>query len=170
MKDLIVKTNHDIGSKEFLDGIIQIRNSPRADGQSPCQVVFGGSIRTLIPTLTELLGTNEYVELARKGREKLDQKQKYLYDRSAKKFRPLDIGIKVWVQHPETKKWDSTATILARIRKRTYQSQIEDGKITHRNRRWIRKWNLSDCTKPPNLKADDDGDSNEHDGLSLIHI
>ena len=24
MKDLIVKTNHDIGSKEFLDGIIQI--------------------------------------------------------------------------------------------------------------------------------------------------
>lgn len=26
MKDLIVKTNHDIGSKEFLDEIIQIRN------------------------------------------------------------------------------------------------------------------------------------------------
>ena len=50
MKDLIVKTNHDIGSKEFLDGIIQIRNSPRADGLSPCQVVFGRSVRTLIPT------------------------------------------------------------------------------------------------------------------------
>ena len=57
-KDLIVKTNHDIGSKEFLDGIIQIRNSPRADGISPCQVVFGRSIRTLIPTLTESLCTN----------------------------------------------------------------------------------------------------------------
>ena len=158
MKDLIVKTNHDIGSKEFLDGIIQIRNSPRADGLSPCQVVFGRSVRTLIPTLTESLGTNEYVELAKKGREKLNQKQKYLYDRSAKKLRPLDIGMKVWVQHPETKKWDSTATILTRIRNRTYQIRMEDGKITHRNRRLIRKWHLSD-TKPPILKADDDGES-----------
>ena len=90
-----------------------------------------------------------------------------MYDRSAKKLRPLDIGIKVWVQHPETKKWDSTATILTRIRKRTYQIQMEDGKITHRNRRWIRKWNLSDCTKTPNLKADDDGDSKEHDGKEI---
>ena len=62
------------------------------------------------------------------------------------------------VQHPETKKWDSTATILSRILKRTYQIQMEDGKITHRNRRWLRKWHLSDCTKPPNLKADDDGE------------
>ena len=167
MKDLIVKTNHDIGSKEFLDGIIQIRNSPRADGLSPCQVVFGRSVRTLIPTLTESLGTNEYVELARKVRKKLDQKQKYLYDRSAKKLRPLDIGTKVWVQHPETKKWDSTATILSRIRKRTYQIQMEDGKITHRNRRWIRKCNLSDWTKPPNLRAGDDGDSKEHDGNEI---
>ena len=35
---------------------------------------------------------------------------------------------------------------------------MEDGKITHRNRRLIRKWHLSD-TKPPNLKADDDGES-----------
>ena len=158
MKDLIVKTNHDIGSKEFLDGIIQIRNSPRADGLSPCQVVFGRSVRTLIPTLTESLGTNECVELAKKGREKLNQKKKYLYDRSAKKLRPLDVGMKVWVQHPETKKWDSTAIILTRIRNRTYQIQMEDGKITHRNRRLIRKWHLSD-TKPPILEADDDGES-----------
>ena len=107
--------------------------------------------------------------MAKKGREKLNQKQKYLYDRSAKKLRPLDIGIKVWVQHPETKKWDSAATILTRIRKRTYRIQMEDGKITHRNRRWIRKWNLSDCTKLPNLKADDDGDAEKHDGKEIAN-
>ena len=41
IKDLILKTNNDISSKEFLDGITQIRNSPRADGLSTCQVVFG---------------------------------------------------------------------------------------------------------------------------------
>ena len=44
---------------------------------------------------------------------------------------------------------------------------MEDGKITHRNRRWIRKWHLSDCTKPPNLKADDDGDAKDHDGKEI---
>ena len=41
---------------------------------------------------------------------------------------------------------------------------MEDGKITHRNRRWIRKCNLSDWTKPPNLQARDDGDAKENDG------
>ena len=32
VKDLILKTNPDINSNAFLDGITQIRNSPRADG------------------------------------------------------------------------------------------------------------------------------------------
>ena len=44
---------------------------------------------------------------------------------------------------------------------------MEDGKITHRNRRWIRKCNLSDWTKPPNLRAGDDEDSKEHDGNEI---
>ena len=41
---------------------------------------------------------------------------------------------------------------------------MEDGKITHRNRRWIRKCNLSGQIKPPNLRARDDGDVKENDG------
>ena len=57
-KQLILKTNNDIHSKQFLDGIVQIRNTPRANGSSPCQIVFGRSVRTLIPTLSEALGTN----------------------------------------------------------------------------------------------------------------
>ena len=36
-KGLINKTNHDIKLKEILDGIIKIRNSPRAHGLSPRQ-------------------------------------------------------------------------------------------------------------------------------------
>ena len=51
-----------------------------------------------------VLGTNDFVELARKGRMILDQKQKYMYDRSARKLKPISIGTKVRVQHPETKK------------------------------------------------------------------
>ena len=49
VKHLIIKTGNDIHSPAYLDGITQIRNTPRADGVSPCQVVFGRSIRTLLP-------------------------------------------------------------------------------------------------------------------------
>ena len=50
VKDLLKKTESDINSQEFLDGMSQLRNTPRADGTSPCQVVFGRSIRTLLPS------------------------------------------------------------------------------------------------------------------------
>ena len=138
VKDLILKTNPDINSNAFLDGITQIRNSPRADGFSPCQVVFGRSIRTLIPTLTEALGTNEFVEKVRERKINLDKKQKLLYNRNAKTLKPLKDGTMVWVQNPETKRWDATAKILGRVRNRTYKIIMEDGKVTHRNRKWIR--------------------------------
>ena len=65
VKDLLKKTGNDINSKKFLDGIAQIRNSPREDGLSPSQVVFGRAMRTIIPTLTQALGTNDCVEKAR---------------------------------------------------------------------------------------------------------
>lgn len=122
-----------------MDGLTQIVNSPRADGLSPCQVLFVRSIRTMIPTLTEALGTNECVEEARKRKKYLDDKQRHLYDRRSKDLKPLEEGVRVFVQNQDTKKCDDQATILSRVRKRTYKIQIKNGKITYRNRRWIRK-------------------------------
>ena len=61
--------------KGFLDGISQLRSTPREDGFSPTQVVFGRSLRTLSPILTEGLGTNEFVEQPRKTKELLDSKR-----------------------------------------------------------------------------------------------
>ena len=162
IEDLILKTNSDIGSKEFLDGVIQLRNSPRADGLSPCQVVFGRSVRTLIPTLTEALGTNQYVEQARGRRKKLDAKHKSAYDRHSKDLKPIKDGTSIWIQNQETKKWDSMAEIIHRVRKRTYKIKLEDGRTTYRNRKWIRKRAMfqvenltrSDKVKDANTKID----------------
>ena len=126
-------------SKKFLEGLCQIRNSPRSDGLSPCQVVFGRSIRTLIPTLTDALGTNDFVEEARKRKTVLDTKQRNLYNRGCKDLNHLTQGMKVWIQNAETKRWDVTARILSRVRNRTYKLQMDDGRITHRHRRWIRR-------------------------------
>ena len=99
---MLKKTGNDIKSKHFLDGIAQIRNSPREDGLSPCQVVFGRAIRTIIPTLTEALGTNECVEKARKVKEKLDSMRKMRYDKRSKTLKVLNPGTEVWVQNVDT--------------------------------------------------------------------
>ena len=48
-----------------MDRISQSRNTPRADGISPCQIVYGRSIRTILPTLTESLGTAKFIESAK---------------------------------------------------------------------------------------------------------
>ena len=138
VKQLILKTDNDIQSKQFLDGMAQLRNTPRADGYSPCQVVFGRSVRTLIPTLTEALGTNEFVEKARKRRKIIDEKQKARYNLHARDLEPFESGAKIWVQNADTGNWDNTAKIIGRVRTRTYKIELENGRITYRNRKRIR--------------------------------
>ena len=75
IKDLLIKTGNDLESEEYIDGLAQIRNTPRADGFSPNQVVFGRSVRTLVPSLFEVLGINEYIESSRKKKTENDLKE-----------------------------------------------------------------------------------------------
>ena len=166
IKQLILKTDGDINSKQFLDGIAQLRNTPRADGYSPCQVVFGRAVRTLIPTLTEALGTNEFVEKARKRKKMLDQKQKARYDAHAKDLKSFDPGTLIWVQNAETGKWDDTAKIICKTRKRTYKIELDNGRITHRNRKRIRRRQILPSGSSNNSKdaIADTGGEIEHRG------
>ena len=73
----------------------------------------------------------------------MDTKQKILYDRGSKGLQPLNEGMHVWVQNPETKKWDVTAKIISRVRKRIYKLEMSNLKVTHRNRKWIRRCQTS---------------------------
>lgn len=65
--------------------------------------------------LTESMETYDYVERAREGRRKSDEKKKHLYHRHSRKLKALDIEAKVWEQHSHTKKWNDTAIIISRI-------------------------------------------------------
>ena len=148
-----------------MDGIAQLRNTPRADGYLPCQVVFGRSIRTIIPTLTEALGTNYCVEKARGNRKRLDHKRKRRYDANAKDLKPFDPSTMVWVQNCETGRWDDKAEVLHRIRNRTYKLQFENGRHTFRNRRRIRKRHLKGQLKP--TKEQDEVVSDNSEALKM---
>ena len=138
LKELLLKTENDINSKQFLDGIAQIRNTPRADGISPCQVVFGRSIRTMLPTLSEALGTNEFVESARRIRGAFASEQKIRFNQHAKDLNILAPGTPIWIQSNDTNRWDEKGVILDQVRHRTYKIQLESGKVMFRNRKKIR--------------------------------
>ena len=150
VKDLLKKTENDVYSQKFLDGISQIRNTPREDGLSPCQVVFGRSIRTLIPTLTEALGTNQYVERVRNKKSGMDTKQKARYDQRSKELRILKPGDQVWIQHPESGRWEHGGVVLEKCRKRAYKLQLPNGQITYRNRKKLMYKYDSNAVRKPN--------------------
>ena len=52
VKHLIIKCtkNGNLDTDEFAAALIELRNSPRLDGQSPAQTLFGHPIRSIIPT------------------------------------------------------------------------------------------------------------------------
>ena len=93
----------------------------------------------MLPTLTEALGTNEFVEKVRKSKKDFDAKQKIRFDNNAKDLNDLPLGTLVWVQHNDTKRWDEKGVVFAEIRIRTYKIQMESGKLVYRNRKKIRK-------------------------------
>ena len=170
LKQLIIKTDNEISSKGFLDGISQLRNTPREDGFSPTQVVFGRSLRTLLPTLTEALGTNEFVEQARKTKEMLDSKRNAKFNQSSRNLKVLIPGTAIWVQNSETKRWDDKATIIAKIRKRTYKVVFEDGKTSYRNRRKIKMreekhGHFPDVEETPKYSKTDERDMTGNRGI-----
>ena len=49
----------------------------------------------------------------------------------------------MYLQNPETRKWDDEGVVVEKIRKRTYQIKLKNAKITHRNRRQIKRRNIS---------------------------
>ena len=51
VKMLVMKTCHggDINSDQFCEGLLELRITPRSDGRSPAQVVFGHPIRSSLP-------------------------------------------------------------------------------------------------------------------------
>ena len=51
MKNLIEKTtqNGNLDKEEFLEGLLELRNTPRQHGLSSAEIVFGHPIRSKIP-------------------------------------------------------------------------------------------------------------------------
>ncbi len=153
MKTLIKKVapNGNIRHRNFLHALLEYRNTPRQDGLSPAQRLFGRQIRGKLPA-----GPAQFITPLREAIKKADRKAtslrakaKLCYDRGAKALTPFKVGDVVRVQDRKTQRWDTIAEVVTRRpRGRSYTVKTETGRLKWRNRRFLRPYVPGTDTEP----------------------
>ncbi|XP_042859319.1 protein piccolo-like [Penaeus japonicus] len=121
---------------------MEIRNTPRPDGRSPAQILFGRPLRTAMPAHQRSFAP-EWQALAEECDRKqltIKQKAQRLYDRSAHILPPLKVGTPVRIQDHTTLRWDKIGTVVGIGRRRDYHIKLPSGRIYWRNRRFLRPY------------------------------
>ncbi len=139
MKALVTKTEckGDLAHPDFLEGLLEWRNTPKEHGYSPAQLVYGHSLRSKVPELIAKSDDHHGPDKKKKA-QKLRNKRKLYYDKNAADLSPLDQGDHVKVQDPKTKLWDKVGLVLSSGRNRDYHVVTDSGKSYWRNRRFLR--------------------------------
>ena len=131
-----------LDSDEFARALLELRNTPRADGRSPAQILFGHPLRSSVPAHRRAFAA----EWQRKADEcdtratELREQAKTRHDASAHPLRPLHIGNVADIQDVTTKRWDRTGTIVGIGSRRTYLIKMVSGRTLWRNRRFLRPY------------------------------
>ena len=131
----------ELNMDKWSKAIIQWRNTPRATGLSPAQVVFGHPSRDSIPIHKRAFAAEWQKSIAEADRkaEQLRLRSDHLYDKSARHLPRLPVGQHVIIQNPTSKKWDRAGTIVEIGKHRDYFIRLPSGRIWRRNRRFLRK-------------------------------
>ena len=135
MKALVAKCTSDgvLDQDTFARGLIEYRNTPKSNGKSPAEVVYGREIRSIVPQMpfkNSWLAVQEQHDYNRDSRDR--------YDRTAKDLRTLAVGTEVYIQDDLTLRWDRVGTIVERQRWRSYLVRLPSGRTIVRNRRFLR--------------------------------
>ena len=135
MKHLILKTKNE---HEFREALLAWRNTPRGDGLSPSQLLFGynqnfGQTVNYVPTYINR-------ELAAKTREESQLKVKQQFDKSAVAREVIPPNTKVRIQDAKSKRWTLTGIVESvRDDSRSYTVICDDGTKILRNRRFLKQ-------------------------------
>ena len=130
-----------IDKDKWAKGLLQWRNTPRANGLSPAQVLFGHPARDILPVHKRAFAKEwqksikDVDTLAADIKQKLEKR----YNSSARPLPPLQLGSKVAVQDHNTKKWNKYGIIVHVGDNRDYMVKLTSGRVWRRNRRFIRK-------------------------------
>ena len=125
VKHLIMKvsSNGDIRNCDAFDrGLLEMRNTPRPDGRSPAQILYGKPLRSCVPAHTKSFAIEwqkatvdcEH-RVAKKFKTAVEQ-----YNKHAKPLPPIHLGTLVRIQDPVSKRWDKVGTVMGRGQNRDY--------------------------------------------------
>ncbi|QQP37681.1 Transposon Tf2-6 polyprotein [Caligus rogercresseyi] len=141
MKSLVKKVSPDVRSSKFFKALLTYRNTPRSDGLSPAERLYGRPARTSLPAHPVVYNRTDRDRVIKADRKavSLRAKAKAAYDVGSKELSELKVGDIVRVQHGLTKKWNLIAEVLEiRPRGRSYLVKTESGRLYWRNRRYLK--------------------------------
>ena len=142
MKTLVLKASSSgrLDEEELRIAVLEWRNTPRSNGLSPAQIVFGHPIRSPVPAHHSAY-SSDWQKAMEEADRKADQQHRQAvdrYDQHARHLKPFKVGDAVRIQDPVTKRWDQTGTVISRGRNRDYRIKRPSGRVLWRNRRYLR--------------------------------
>ena len=141
MNDLVTKisAHGDITSDEFARRMLEFRNTPRENGKSPAEMVFGHPLRSIIPAHRTAYAAHWQSSMEGRDRQTaLDAEIKFRCDEQARLLSPLPLGAHVRVRDPTSKLWDKVGVVVSIGRYRSYRIKFASGSVLWRNRRFLR--------------------------------
>lgn len=141
-KRLIQKatSSGELDTDAYAQGLLELCNTPRADGRSPAQVLFGHPLRSAVPA-----HHRAFADCWQRAADDCDaraaaqqQETAERYDTTARQHSALTMGQRVLVQDPRSGLWDRVGVITAVGQRRDYLVRLPSGRVYWRNQRYLR--------------------------------
>ncbi len=149
MKDIVKKIcpGKTVDCEEFMEALLEYRNTPRQDGLSPAQRLFNRPMRTRLPSHPQVFSPvlQRDIRQADKKALQLRAKAKARWDTGSHSLGELKVGDIVRVQHHITKRWDLIAEVMTKhVRGRSYLVKSETGRLYWRNRQFLKRLHVDE--------------------------
>ena len=144
VKYLLLKT--DKAKEDFEYALHSWRNTPREDGTSPAQIMFGRRQNTHLPTLDVHHEPINFEE-AMTAKQRKSDANKRIHDKTAVSLTELKLQQTCLMQHHVTGKWDTLVTVTDRIpNTESYIVKSRSGKEYTRNRKFLHPYQQEDAS------------------------
>ena len=113
---------------------------------------YGRRQRSSLPILPSALAPIDH-QIAHNARKRTNDLRKVHFDKTAQPLQPLELGQRVRVQDPKTKRWEHEGVVAHKFNDRRYAVKFEGGRGEWiRNRRFLRpqNWRIELDKRPIN--------------------